>query len=173
MDLSSIDQSIQSMNQAIYNYFRDTCGFVEEVNEELAAKYQDHATKELKKELQLLKRNGAPVIEIKYVSRVLRKRLNSSASTVVKNISNHDTWGYVKRVLQTSSTLLPSFSKEQCSQYFFKMFSSLSPCKNYSIPSWIPSLREPDHPFPLELPSYEKITSENSAYEIFSHSMSP
>ena len=25
MDLSSIDQSIQSMNQAIYNYFRDTC----------------------------------------------------------------------------------------------------------------------------------------------------
>ena len=73
MDLSPIDQSIQSMNQAIYNYFRDTCGFVEEVNEELAAKYQDHAFKELKKELQLLKRNGAPVIEIKYVSRVLRQ----------------------------------------------------------------------------------------------------
>ena len=165
MDLSSIDQSIQSMNQAIYNYFRDTCGFVEEVNEELAAKYQDHATKELKKELQLLKRNGAPVIEIKYVSRVLRQRLNSSASTVVKNISNHDNfisksfWGYVKRVLRTSSTLLPSFSKDQCSQYFFKMFSSLSPCKNFSIPSWIPTLREPDHPFPLEPPSYEKITS--------------
>ena len=39
------------------------------------------------------------------------------------------------------------------------MFSSLSPCKNFSFPSWIPSLREPDHPFPLEPPFYEKITS--------------
>ena len=39
------------------------------------------------------------------------------------------------------------------------MFSSLSPCKNFSIPSWILSLRKPDHPFPLMPPSYEKITS--------------
>ena len=77
-------------------------------------------------------------------------------------------WRYVKPVFQTSSTLLPSFSEEQCSQYFFQMSSHLSPMQkdfyifmdSISRRSLIALFLSKDH-------------IRNSSYEIFCHSMSP
>ena len=69
---SSVDNVTRLMMDSIYDYFRDTCGVIENCNKDLSTKYKDHSIKSLKKQLKALKYSKAPILEIKYVSGLIR-----------------------------------------------------------------------------------------------------
>ena len=109
--------------------------------------------------------NDAPFQEIKYVSHLLRSKLksqdiaHSSATTVNQDrYISANFWGFVKRVIEKGSAILPSFSQNHCTHFFIKMFSAALPCKKFTIPHWIPSFNQPSFAFDQSAPSYEKAT---------------
>ena len=113
-----------------------------------------------------LKNINAPIREIQYVARIWRNKLVKPKSTVSSFVSSsleqsvsRNFWGYVRSTFQNKPSLLPSFSLDSCKQHFFKLFSTSAPHKSFPIPSWIPSLASPSHPFNLHPPSYPKIAS--------------
>ena len=105
------------------------------------------------------------VHEIKYVARLIRGRLANPKSTGTSTYTDHDKsinksfWGYVKRTMQNKPSLLPSFSLDSCNKYFLSLVSAKAPNRSFPMPSWIPSSAAPVHPFNLQPPSYQKITS--------------
>ena len=129
-------------------------------------------------DLKLLKMNNATLLEIKYVSHLLRHKINGcSMISNTTHIADHDKfmsknfWGYVKRILKTSSSILPTFPNDTCTQYFLKALSSLSPTQCFSIPSWIPTFQEPDHPFPSGTSFISENYNNNSPNEVFCFSL--
>ena len=115
-------------------------------------KYKDHSVKELKKALSNLKHSNSELTEIKYVSRILRKKIRNHSD--VQSNSNRDDsfhhdnyvernfWGYVKNVLNRKDKVLPSFSIAECVDYFTKTLTAFHPNKVFHIPSWIPRLSD-------------------------------
>ena len=53
--------------------------------------------------------------------------------------------------------MLPSFSRDHCTQFFIKMFSVVLPYKKFTIPRSIPSFNQPSS-FDQSPPSYAKVT---------------
>ena len=113
-----------------------------------------------------MKSSNALISEIKFVSSRLRKQLNRHLLVNLNsNITNHDRfiskhfWNYVKRYLQSTQSLLPSFDVTRCTEHFCKAFSALNSNKLFPIPSWIPKFSEPTYPFEMKPPSYQTITS--------------
>ena len=161
---ADINSAIRLLNISIYNYFKENYGTVKsQVDKELVEKYKEYSTHSLKKALKRLKLAAAPVNDIRYVSQLLRSKLShKSASSSIstddydKHISKNF-WGFVKRVVDKPFRILPSFSKA-CTGYFQRLFSSDSPNRKFSIPSWFPSLPQPTVSFICEPPSYEKVT---------------
>ena len=101
-----LDTFIQFMNDSIYNYFKATYGTVDNyTDKELVIKYKEYSTNSLAKALKRLKMLTAPSSEIRYVSRLLRKKLlhkssissPSSAIHYDKQISKIF-WGFVKKL---------------------------------------------------------------------------
>ena len=98
----------------------------------------------------------------------MRSKLNqkSDSSNTISSISHgdHDKfisrnfWGFVKRIVERPLKILPSFSHKVCTDYFHKLFSSVSPNRQFPIPSWFPSLPQPTVTFSCEPPSYDKVT---------------
>ena len=101
------------------------------------------------------------------MSRLLRKKICKSKSLTndlnTHGVNDHDEyigknfWVYVKNVLAKKRTLLPSFDKEQCTEFFLKSFSAINKSKLFCIPSWIPPFTPPRVPFNLDPPSYQQI----------------
>ena len=166
-----LNTSIQILNDAIYNYFADNFGHTETIpDKNLINKYKDHTVKNLKKALRNLKSTNSDITEIKYVSRALRDKLrdnnkNTQTDTNHDESFNHDKylernfWGYVKNVLKTKRTVLPSFSMPECLNYFRKILAEIHPTKLFQIPSWIPKLCNPQIQFDLDPPTYQQITA--------------
>ena len=156
------------MSDTIYNYFKDSYGIINSTNHSnpLFTKYKDLFPKSLKKELKQLKNTNAPLNEIKFVSHLLRAKLrnqhdtSSNSCTVNRDryIANN-LWSFVKNVIEKGSAILPSFTRDQCTRFFYKMFSAIMPNKSFSIPNWIPKFSQPSNPFDVSPPSYEKVTS--------------
>ena len=167
-DIGSIYDCVSLINNTIYSYFKDHYGTVRShVEQELVQKYNTYSVNALKKALKQLKLGDAPLAEIQYVSRLLRSKLKHSALSSIASSSHkhHDRyisknfWGFVKNVVDRPLKVLPSFSGEECTNHFLKMFSSTSPNRQFPIPSWIPALQQTSIPFNLEPPSYDKITN--------------
>ena len=74
------------------------------------------------------------------------------------NYMRKDFWGFVKNVLERGSYVLPSFTRDHCTKFFIKIFSTVRPFQTFSIPSWIPKFSEPSTPFDLSPPTYQKVT---------------
>ena len=68
-------------------------------------------------------------------------------STDHDNLIGKNFWGYVKKIFQKNTSSLPSFNLAQCTSYFTKTFSAISPNKTFNIPSWIPKFASPQTPF--------------------------
>ena len=154
------------MSTTIYNYFKETYGTVDSCDKDLKNKYKDFLTKNLKKQLKFLKSSNTPMPEIKFVSSRLRKQLNRHEPVNHNsNITNHNRFiskhflQYVKRYMQSTQSLLPSFPVTRCADYFCKTFSALNSNRIFAIPSWIPKLSEPNFPLHMNSPSYQTITS--------------
>ena len=124
-------------------------------------KYNAYSNYKLKSCLKQLKNSGADIVEIRYVSHLLRSRLiksrpaNSDRNDDEKIRVNF--WGYVKNIFKKSAVKLLSFDVSTCTDFFSKFFSSLNTTKNFQIPDWIPSLPLPISPFDLSPPSYKQI----------------
>ena len=122
---------------------------------------------DLKKSLKVLKQSAnADITEIKYVSRLLRDILRNNTSCQVNgDLMNHDYsisknfWGYVKTIFNKKDEILPSFSVNECFDYFARNLSSVNPTKVFNPPSWIPTLSDPVIPFNLEPPTYQQISN--------------
>ena len=91
--------------------------------------------------------------------------VNNKAGNAKSTSLNHDAyinkyfWGYVKNVLKSKSSTLPSFSKSDYFSFFTKTFSAFHPGMLFSFPFWIPTLATPQMPFNLDPPSYKQITN--------------
>ena len=164
---NSLDSTIKFVSDSIYNYFKVTCGTVNSANQsnEIYSKYKNLTAKILRQNLRKLRYHNAPLSEIKYVSRLLRSslksRITSSISSV--NMGNHDNyihknfWGFPKNILERRTSVLPSFTRDNCTKFFIKIFSTVRPFQTFSISSWIPKFSEPSTPFDLSPPTYQKL----------------
>jgi len=161
-----LDHVIYNMNSVIYQYYKDSYGYVNDSSTSaFVSKYKDASVKDLKKGLKQLKLECVDISEIKYMSRLLRKKICKCKSLTndlnTHGVNDHDQymgknfWGYVKNVLVKKRTLRPSFDKEQCTEFFLKSFSAIHKSKLFCIPSWIPPLTPPRVPLNLDPPSYQ------------------
>jgi len=169
--LLDLNSNIGFMSTTIYNYYAQYHGFDDKYNDaDLKTKYRDFSIKELKTALKQLKIANNNVQEIKFVSRQIRYRLGKKDQN--NGIGHRDFqeidcdksikinfWGFVKQVFQKQNSILPTFSKAQCLNYFKKSFSAISPNKAFHIPAWIPSFSAPQTPFNLDAPTYQQITN--------------
>ena len=167
MQPTSIDLTIEFMNNTIYNYFANLYGTINSTNRTNAFcdKYKHLTPKSLKHQLKQLIMNDAPLQEVKYVSQLLRSKLKSQDSThssatavnqdryVSKNL-----WGFVKNVMEKGSAVLPSFSRDHCTRFFITFFAAILPYKKFTMPHWIPSFNQPSFSFDQSAPSYDKFT---------------
>ena len=70
-------------------------------------------------------------------------------------------WGYVKNIFNKKDEILPSFSMNECFDYFasIRTLSSVNPTKVFNLPSWIPTLSDPVILFNPEPPTYQQISN--------------
>ncbi len=169
-----LNLSIKHLNETMYTYFANNFGFVESLPDNtLVDKYKNHSIKELKKALKLLKLTDSDVVEIKYVSRLMRNKLKTNPNNNLDNnfpnstdeSFNHDKyfernfWGYVKKVLNYKESTLPTFDMNDCFSYFKKVLAKINPNKVFHIPKWIPLLPDPSIEFDLQPPTYQQVTN--------------
>ena len=168
-----LNNNINTMVTVVYNYFSGNFGHVDNnCSVEFERKYQTFSTKDLKKALKKLKLENGSILEIKFVAKKLRILLNKSNNTELHNSDSHASadidhdnligknfWGYVKKFFKKNTSSLPSFNLAQCTSYFTKTFSAISPNKTFNIPSWIPKFASPQTPFKLDSPTYQEITN--------------
>ena len=92
LNSSNINDSIALMNSTIYNYFKDNFRYSEDfISDQMINKYKDMPKRSLKVALTFLKQSQASPQEIRYVARLLRNRLRTSARAVIHQI--HPTLG--------------------------------------------------------------------------------
>ena len=172
-----LDSNIMVLNNIIYEYFAQNFGYTDSTpDNSLVEKYKDYTVKDLKKALKNLKSTNDKPDEIKHVSHILRAKLRSNnknqSSESCRDSShsnnqtlNHDKyieknfWGYIKNILNSEDTILPSFNMSQCLAYFTKTLAAIHPNKLFSVPSWIPVLSDPQFQFDLDPPSYQQVTN--------------
>ena len=144
------------MNDSIYDFFKFNHGACESTNQtnEDFRKYNDFTVKQLKKELARLKQQGSALLNIKYVSGLLRSKLKNTASVSNKQHATdkydyhigRNFWNFVKNTLEKGSSIMPSFSRDHCKRFFLHLSHETTPNKIFKCPSWIPSLRNPSIP---------------------------
>ena len=154
---------LNKFNETIYNYFRDNYGTVKnnkEKERKFNEKYKNSTKSQLKKQLKSLK-NQSPsnVDEVRYVSKLLRSKIteaNTQDQFAQKvYLTDHDNeiktnfWGYVKFYIEKPKRIIPNFDKKACFDYFVNSFKCINPLKQFQIPSWIPTFREPPCCFDL------------------------
>ncbi|CAB3995586.1 Hypothetical predicted protein [Paramuricea clavata] len=161
------------MATVVYNYFSENFGYVNNHNDvQYQRKYESFSTKDLKKSLKKLKLENGDILEIKFVAKKLRNLLNKSNTTDPNNTDSHASanidhdsligksfWGFVKRFFKKNTSSFPSFNLAECTSYFTKTLSAISPTKTFNIPSWIPKFASPQTPFNLDPPTYQEITN--------------
>ena len=167
----SLDEVVNKFNEMIYNCFRDNYGTVKSNKEKetkFNEKYKNSTKCQLKKQLKSLK-NQSPnnIDEVRYVSKILRSKITKAKTQdqFAQNVysTDHDNeikknfWGYVKCYIEKPKCIIPNFDKKTCFDYFVKSFKCINPLKQFQIPSWIPTFREPSCRFDLNPPSCAEI----------------
>ena len=120
---ASLNHVVCNMNNVLYQYCKENYGCVNNSwTSVLVSKCKDASVRELKKRLKQLKLECVDISKIKYVSRLLRRKICKPGSLAqdlnAHGISDHDEcigknfWGYVNNILAKGGTLLPSFDKK-------------------------------------------------------------
>ena len=112
---SDINNTLQTMNSVIYEYFRENFGILKDANTlHLVDNYKDCSNNLLKSKLKSLKKMNADLVEIKYVAKLLRTKLRDNSHLHISPI-DHDKqiqknfWGYIKTHFIKSTSLPASF----------------------------------------------------------------
>ena len=98
--------------------------------------------------------NNASINIIKYVAKKIRSRINKNPISITVATENDDEisrnfWRCAKKVFRSGTFVLPSFDAVQGTTYFGNALKCVNRMKVFTIPSWIPKLKEP---------SYQEIT---------------
>ena len=164
---NNLNEAMSLINSTVYNYFRDNywlqkhnIGRRNRFEREI---YKHFSKKDLKKELKTLKLNNASVNIIKYVAKEIRSRINKNPISIPVATDNDDKisrnfWGYAKKIFRSDSSVLPSFDVVQGTTYFTNALKCVNRMKMFTIPSWIPKLKESNIPSNLSPPTYQEIT---------------
>ena len=142
-------ETVERMNNVIYNYFVETYGAVRNKNDDkgLHDKYRDFSKHQLKKELRNLQKD---VYVIKYVSKLLRNVTNKKNSSIIY-ITDHDKeikenfWGYTKSFLEKDDSKKRTFTKQTCTNFFKRVFNSTTSLFRFATPSWFTKFKAPIH----------------------------
>ena len=104
---------------------------------------------------------------MRYVSKILRSKITEAKTqdqfAQKVYLTDHDNeikknfWGYVKFYIEKPKRIIPNFDKKTCFDYFVKSFKCINPLKQFQIPSWIPTFREPSCRFDLNPPPHTEI----------------
>ena len=132
----------------------------------LIRNYQGKSKNDVKKSLKVLKQSAnADITEIRYVSRLLRDILRENTSCQVNaDLMNHgysiskNFWGYVKKIFSKKDEILPSFSMNECFDYFARTLSSVNSRLKYSTFQAGCQLYQIT-PFNLEPPTYQQTSN--------------
>ena len=165
----NVNECIELFNSTIYSYFRDTYGTVtQEVDSETIQEFNGLSKAQLKKRLKELKAANSDAAKIRYASKLLRSRVsvtspdaqhvNSMASNDHDNLCNKNLWSYAKKFIEKPKSVLPTFDKSTCAEYFRRTLTTINPGKYFRIPSWIPQLSAPTVQFTDKPPTYAKVT---------------
>lgn len=139
--VQNLNSSVKLLNDTVYDYFSDNFGQVTQApNGNLIMKYKGKSKNDLKKSLKVLKQTAnANITEIKYVSHLLRDKLRDNTSHQLNtDLMNHDHsisknfWGYVKRMFNKKDEIFPSFSMNECFNYFKRTLSSVNLTKVFN-----------------------------------------
>ena len=145
----SLDDIAEQFNIKVYNYMADNYGLVNnasDLDNSLKEKYTDYNKHKLKKCLRLLKTNERENLnEIRFVSKLLRSKIQTEQSSVTTKSTNinhnelikSDFWKYVKRFIEKPKKILPTFNQIVCTEYFSH---SLTPSVTPSLTSLLQSL---------------------------------
>ena len=79
IDKTNVDLIIETMNSAIYTYFRENYGLFDDSSSTLITMYKNMSKSALKSNLKSLKMSNARLTEIKYVAKCLRSKLQPTA----------------------------------------------------------------------------------------------
>ena len=103
---------------------------------------------------------------IEYVAKLLRKKIKDNAENQVPFSTTEDhnilvqknVWSYAKKFIKKPSEILPTFSKNDCIEYFKKTFNVINPRKLFRVPDHIPKFDQPSIEFDLTEPTYQEVT---------------
>src|SRR6218665_577910 len=109
-------------------------------------KYLNVSAKTLKRTLKQLKDNRADIEKIKFVSKLTRSKISKGCARNDQDLQTEleikfkkNFWQTCKSIFNTATSSLPTFTKNQCVQYFLQVLSQAR-SKAYVIPDWIPEL---------------------------------
>ena len=157
---SCINTSIIIMNETIYDYFGHSEDFV---NDQIIEKYRDSSKRSLKTALKYLKQSQAPILEIRYVARLLRQKISTSAVELCpKSITTTKFKTIYGAMLKLIYTVLLHLCHPSVRRTVLALSGSSSVLRihlnAFAIPSWIPPLPQSSVPYNLTLPSYQQVT---------------
>ena len=136
IDPKNIGDSILKMNEILYNYFKNTYGIVDTINQTTwKDKYEPLQNKDLKSCLRTLKRNQALYSEIQYFSWLQRSRIIQKPVSNVDDQIKGNFWQYVKQSFNHEIALLPTFNASMCTEFFGKFFVAKNHVSSFTIPN--------------------------------------
>ena len=124
-------------------------------------KYCNTSINNLKKILKKLKLERGDLEEIKYVSKLIRKKMNNTSAGVESETIEADLhnsfWKTCRLIFNKATNSLPTFSVQRCTEYFRATLAGQPTPSGFKIPSWIPKLPNPEKPYNDNLPTYKEV----------------
>ena len=110
-----------------------------------------------------MKLNNSSINIIKYVAKKIRSRINKNLINITVATGSdveisRNFLGYAKKVLRSGTSVFSSFNAVQGTTYFTNALKCVNHMKVFTIPSWIPQLKEPKIPFNLSPLTSQEIT---------------
>ena len=163
---NNLNHVVEFMNTTVYDYFKDNCEYKNIANEQelmLKERYKLFTKKDLKKELKSLKFTKSDIASLKFVSRLLRSKVDKKSVDISVASDNDEEisknfWKYAKNILTEGKNIIPTFTRDQCTTYFKRVLQCFNPSKSFMIPSWMPTLANPEIAFNMEPPTYNEIS---------------
>ena len=154
---------VLSIQDRVYDYFASTYGNVNSTTQsDLYDKYNNTSINNMKRILKKLKHENANIDEIKFLSKLIRKKTNKSSEDIdPKTLESdlHNTfWKTWRGIFNKATNSLPTFSVQCCTEYFWKTLAGHpSTLSSFKIPSWIPKLPDPVASYNDTLPTYKEV----------------
>jgi len=164
--VDNIDEYVVNMQNTVYNYFATSCGTVPvrigSSASEYERKYVNVTVNSLKQSLRGLKlaEPTANLEEIRYVSRLIRNRINGKHSIdrpITESDFRRNFWGSCRATFTRAMNNVPTFTLSKGAEYFGNVLRQVNNKQSFSIPRWMPKLPKPSGAYVDHPPTYQEI----------------